>query len=564
MSRSDNAIRGLPGYHVDANTVREPVGIMEFKKQAPRKSEGAILAHSLPLKDRRLRKGKKLDADDVMALEAGDYTSVTVAIPEEDDISEDDAAFALANAITGDLVRADSPVMGRSNIWSDDFGLLVLDEAALNEINQVHESLTIATLKPYSVVTRSQMIATVKVIPYAVRRDIMQECLHRAASGHDIVQVRPFAPHAIGLVQTSIGKPKEGLLDKTRKVLSQRLRNLNSHIACEIRCGHDEADVLAALGDIKANGIDMIILSGASAVVDRRDILPAAIIAAGGNLVHYGMPVDPGNLLLLAEIDALPVVGMPGCARSPKFNGFDMILERLIAKIPVSANDIMKMGVGGLLSEIDARPQPRVSGVAVKKARKIAAIVLAAGESKRMGAENKLLVEFHGQPMIEHTVQNISSPLIDAILVVIGKDGNAIKSILGKYDLEYVENINYADGLSSSIICGLNQLDDGTEAALMVLGDMPMIPSTCLERLISAFDPGSGREICVPVYQGKRGNPVLWSRRFFHEMMQLEGDHGAKQLLYKYEDFVKEVQMPDAGVLLDFDTRASLEDFKLP
>ena len=104
---------------------------------------------------------------------------------------------------------------------------------------------------------------------------------------------------------------------------------------------------------------DALIAFGASAITDRRDVIPAAIEAIGGRIERFGMPVDPGNLLLLAERHGMPIIGAPGCARSPKENGFDWVLQRVLAGVPIHDADIRAMGVGGLLMEIASRPQPR-------------------------------------------------------------------------------------------------------------------------------------------------------------------------------------------------------------
>ncbi len=539
---------------------------MEFEKRTPEESEGAILAHSLPLKNHRLRKGAVLTDADIRDLVAEGYAFIRVAIPGQDDMVEDDAALSLAMALQGERVRVERPLMGRCNLWAESYGLLVLEHDILDTINLVHESMTVATLKPFAIVSDSQLLATVKAIPYAVATDVIRKCHDILAQHPAAIRVRPFQRYSVGLIQTSLGTPKDDLLDKTRTVLSNRLHNLNSSIGWEVRCQHEEEALVSAIHELRQQGVDMMVISGASAVVDRRDVIPSAITAVGGAVRHYGMPVDPGNLLLLAGVDDIPVLGMPGCARSPKYNGFDMVLERLIAGLDVSARDIMSMGVGGLLNEIGTRPQPRVTthaAAVASKARKITALVLAAGESKRMGDDNKLLLEFGGRPMIAHTLENLVNSCIDDILVITGKDEDRIRLALGQYDLEFVHNACYADGISTSIICGLNRLDDNSEAVLVVLGDMPMISSECLERLVTSLDPEGGCEICVPVYDGKWGNPVLWSRRFFQEMMHLDGDHGARHLLYKHAEVVKEVEMPDAGVLMDFDTRESLSDLQL-
>src|SRR6202011_4010190 len=140
--------------------------------------------------------------------------------------------------------------------------------------------------------------------------------------------------------------------------------------------------VRALEGSLKS-GAELVIVFGASAIADKRDVIPAAVEAIGGRIEHFGMPVDPGNLLLIGEARNRPVLGAPGCARSPKENGFDWVLMRLLAGLPVGRGDINGMGVGGLLMEIVTRPQPREEPS--PSGKRTAALLLAAGRSTRMG-----------------------------------------------------------------------------------------------------------------------------------------------------------------------------------
>ena len=348
-------------------------------------------------------------------------------------------------------------------------------------------------------------------------------------------------------------------------MLSQRLRRLNSNIVEEIHCQHDSDEVTKAIKRLQENHVDMVIISGATAVADRNDVIPSAIVNCGGEIIHFGMPVDPGNLLLLGKCYEKYVLGMPGCARSPKFNGFDIVLDRLIADVPVTSRDIMQMGLGGLLKEISDRPQPRMMQSAknkMKKINKVTAIVLAAGQSHRMGDENKLLMKIDDYPMVEHVAKILNESCLDKIIVVTGFESKQIKSALNGYDVMFIDNPDYEQGLSTSLIAGLRSVDEMTDAVIICLGDMPMITSTGIKQLIDEFNPEGGREICVPTYQGKRGNPILWSRRFINEMLQLEGDVGAKHLLFSYDDVVHEVSIQDSGVLLDFDTKETISNYQ--
>jgi molybdenum cofactor cytidylyltransferase len=160
------------------------------------------------------------------------------------------------------------------------------------------------------------------------------------------------------VVSTLLPGLKSSVVAKTLKVLEQRLAPSGGAIAWETRVAHRTGALADALEAAKGQG-DIVIVFGASAITDRRDVVPTAIEAIGGRIEHFGMPVDPGNLLLIADIDGKPVIGAPGCARSPKENGFDWVLQRLIAGVPIGRREIQRMGVGGLLMEIATRPQPR-------------------------------------------------------------------------------------------------------------------------------------------------------------------------------------------------------------
>jgi molybdenum cofactor cytidylyltransferase len=306
----------------------------------------------------------------------------------------------------------------------------------------------------------------------------------------------------------------------------------------------------------------LILLFGASAIVDRNDVIPRSLVAAGGEIVHLGMPVDPGNLLMLGKLGRTPVIGVPSCARSPKINGFDWVLERTMAGIELQARDIMDMGVGGLLMEIPSRPAPREgTEPKPKQAAQIAAVVLAAGKSTRMGS-NKLLKPVNGTPMIRQTVETVLQSRASPVVVVTGHDAGHLKQALKGLDVVLVDNPHFAQGLSTSLAAGVGSLPASADGALMVLGDMPLVPAATLNKLISAFDPQEGRSICVPVYQGERGNPVLWGRQHFGELAGIKGDRGAKVLLVVNSDHVVEVPVGNEGVLTDFDTPDSLARLK--
>jgi molybdenum cofactor cytidylyltransferase len=327
---------------------------------------GATLAHSLQLAPRKkLRKGHLLTAGDLDAIRGAGIAEITVAIPEPDDMMEDSAAGYIADVFALDGFRREDVGTGRVNFHAIADGVFTVDPDRIDALNRVDPAITLATLPNYSHVRAGQMIATVKIIPFSVGGALVEKAAARVKAP-DTVRVHPFREGLkVAMIQTRVKGTKATVLDKTWKVTKVRLEELHAELVDESRTDH----AVAALAEEITAQIavaDMVLIFGASAVTDRRDVVPQAIYQAGGKILHVGMPVDPGNLLVLGEISGKPVIGAPGCARSPKENGFDWVLQRLCANIAVTAEDIVGMGVGGLLMEIPIRPHPRETASPVR------------------------------------------------------------------------------------------------------------------------------------------------------------------------------------------------------
>ncbi|RJF83827.1 4-diphosphocytidyl-2C-methyl-D-erythritol kinase [Azospirillum cavernae] len=541
---------------------------MRFGSLPLDEAEGAILAHSLRRDGLSFKKGRRLSAEDVAALrKAGVETVVAVALDPQD-VGEDAAAARVARAVVGDSrlgggVTVAAPFTGRVNIFAASRGLLRLDPARIDAINLIDESVTIATLPDFAVVEPGQMLATVKIIPFAAPESIIAQAEELANAGSPPLTVAAFRPLSVGLIQTRLPGVKDSVLDKTVAVTRERVEALGGSLVIETRCAHDETDLAACVQAFPA--VDLLLIAGASAITDRRDVLPASIARAGGVVEHFGMPVDPGNLLLLARLGDIPVLGLPGCARSPKLNGFDWVLQRIAAGVPPTRQDVMRMGVGGLLAEIPSRPLPR-AGTAptpeAPRAQRVTALVLAAGRSSRMGGTNKLLADVGGAPLVARAVDAALASQADTVIVVTGHQGEAVAAALAGKPVRFVHNPHFADGLSASLRVGLAAVPADADAVVVCLGDMPRVAAGVIDRLIAAYNPLEGRAICVPTTHGKQGNPVLWDRGYFTEMAGLTGDSGAKRLIGQHADQLCEVSVDDAGVLYDVDTPDLLAQFR--
>ena len=337
---------------------------MKFGTIAVADALGTVLAHSVKLAGGALKKGAVLGPAEIKRLAAAGVTTVVAARLAADDIAENVAAARIATALAGEQVEIGGATTGRVNLHARQAGLLMLDAARIHAANRVHEGLTIATLLPDAPVEEGQMLATVKIIPYSVPAKALAEVI-AALGALPALRVAPWRGIRAALLMTSLSGTSDSILAKMRGAVLGRLGPLGGSLVAEQVVLHEEGAVTTALRALLAGAErpQLILVSGIAATVDRGDVVPAAVLAAGGRVLHAGMPVDPGNLLLLGELadaaGSCPLIGIPTCARSPKLNGFDFVLRRYAAGETVAREDIMAMGVGGLLTEIETRPMLR-------------------------------------------------------------------------------------------------------------------------------------------------------------------------------------------------------------
>ena len=328
---------------------------MRFGPLPLSQAEGAILAHSVALSDGRLRKGCTLGPREIALLQASGRTEVIAARLDPEDLHEDAAALAIARALVPDTVVAGldlRPVgTGRVNLHARAAGVVEVDADRVNALNAVDPMVTLATVPRWQRVGAGEMVATVKIIAYGVAESSV-----RAACdvGAEALRLRPTRLRRVALVETHAETTAKTLgVD----AITQRLAALGAGLCSHLHSPHREADLAAVLAEV--TDAELILILTASATSDPHDVAPSAVRKAGGHIERFGMPVDPGNLLFIGNLNGTPVIGLPGCARSPALNGADWVMERLICGVAVTSADIAGMGVGGLLKEIPTRGRLR-------------------------------------------------------------------------------------------------------------------------------------------------------------------------------------------------------------
>ena len=336
---------------------------MKFEPVPLSEAKGKILGHNIAGSDGRrlLRKGKPLTDADLDHLRALGRASVYVARMEADDVDENTAARRVADAVRGPGLHTPGVSYGRANLLSNEAGLFRVDVERLTRLNECN-GITLATFMNHSPVHARQIVATVKIIPYALSESVVSEAEAIGSGSRPIVRVDAIQSRAVGMIlsgSTSI----HARLVSDFSPLQERIEKLGSLIdRTDFVALDDEADE-TVLADILQQqisaGVRLILLAGETAIMDAHDIVPRAVERAGGRVESVGAPVDPGNLLMLAYIGDVPIVGAPGCARSRKINIVDWILPRLLAGDRLTRRDIIELGHGGLLQDVWERGLPR-------------------------------------------------------------------------------------------------------------------------------------------------------------------------------------------------------------
>jgi molybdenum cofactor cytidylyltransferase len=311
---------------------------------------GHILRHNIARPDgrRAFAKGHHITATDVPKLRDLGLSEVRVAILDPSDVHEDIAAKRLAAVVAGSGVLARPPASSRVNLWAAVDGVLHVDVQALWRINAI-DGLTIATLPQHRFVRARQRIATIKIIPFAVPEHDLQQAVALISPENPVLEVQAVRSMAVGVVLVGSAAVQSRIEESVYPAIASRVQELGSHVLAMQYVPSDEQIIADALLSLRDQGAELLIVAGETSIMDRDDVTPQGIRLAGGRIEHYGAPVEPGNLLLLAYLDEIPVLGAPGCVRSRDTNIVDLLLPRLLAGEHLDRLAIIALGHGGLL-----------------------------------------------------------------------------------------------------------------------------------------------------------------------------------------------------------------------
>ncbi len=468
-------------------------------------AEGAILAHSQPLASGKLPKGHRLQSADLVRLTAEGVTSVIACRLDPGDLAEDEAAERLASAIRSKGHSRSPASTGRVNFYASENGLFLANKVLVDRFNGIDPAITLACLADRREVRTGDLVATIKIIPLAVSGASVEAAAALLLEG-SAFEVAAYRARSVHLVATQLPSLKPSVMDKTARVLEARLAISGSKLVSERRVAHAAEEVAEAIrvalrdGQNDSQDPPLIVVFGASAVADAEDVIPSAIQRAGGVVDQVGLPVDPGNLLVLGHVGVVPVIGAPGCARSPKENGFDWVLNRILADHPPDRAEMTGWGVGGLLMEIPSRPLPRLAATAEANPAALGLVVLAAGRASRMGegGRHKLLAEFEGEALVRRSVRQAVEADVGPVTVVTGHRSNEVADALSGLKARVLENPDFATGMASSLKAGLAAIEaDGLPGMMVLLADMPNVSAADITALVRTYAKSGARRSSV-------------------------------------------------------------------
>ncbi|TIR40273.1 MAG: 4-diphosphocytidyl-2C-methyl-D-erythritol kinase, partial [Mesorhizobium sp.] len=239
---------------------------MKFGPIAIDEAEGAVLAHATTAGERRFRKAHRLNGEDVAALKAAGISEVVVAVLAPDDLGEDAAAEKIALSMSHRNVETKPAATGRVNLHAEAAGVFTVDAKMIDAINAIDPAITIATLAQHAPVEAGQMVATVKIIPFAVAASLV-DAVARICAGGEICAVNAYRPVNVGVIQTTLPGLKPSVLDKTLRVTEARLARSGGRLKAERRTPHD-VTLVAEAASALARDNDMVVIFGASALAD--------------------------------------------------------------------------------------------------------------------------------------------------------------------------------------------------------------------------------------------------------------------------------------------------------
>ncbi|NLT96479.1 MAG: molybdopterin-binding protein [Clostridia bacterium] len=326
---------------------------------------GMILCHDITeivpgkVKGRAFKKGHIVRQEDIPKLLNLGKERLYVWEMNENVIHEDEAAIRIAKAVAGPVVNITEPSEGKVELKSDITGLLKINTLALEEINDINE-IVVASIHSNQMVKKGEKLAGCRVVPLIIDKKKIEEVERIAQLYFPLFEVKPLKSFKVGVVTTGSEVYHGRIEDKFGPVIRRKVEEMGSRFLRQIFANDNVTMIAEGIQQLISEGAELIITTGGMSV-DPDDVTPAGIRAAGGKVVVYGAPVLPGSMFMLAYIDDVPVLGLPGCVMYHRTTVFDLIFPRILAGEKITRKDVTRLAHGGLCKVCDPCTYPHCS-----------------------------------------------------------------------------------------------------------------------------------------------------------------------------------------------------------
>ncbi len=530
-------------------------------------AEGLILANDIELKSSIIKKGTKLSSSNISSLKLAGLETISCYKPNKNDIDAKTAIGMVAAAITGNNTAYILNDDGYCHIFAEKNGIIDIDEVRINRFNNSHPDIFINTIKKDEIVKKDDLLAVIRIIPYLINIDEVNNTIHTNTGQGSLISVADFNIKTTTLIQTTMPDTEEQLTSSTKIYLEELLLKADCKLKSDIKCEHNSEDIANSIYTAINQGAEFIIISPAKPTYGKSDIIPTALKESAIDIYKIHIPVETGfDTILAYKGKRIPVIQIPHNYHLGNNDTINKLICKLISKQKFNIEDITQLGFGSLSIKSNITNKTKselLSGTSTKAKGKstIAAIILAAGRGTRMGGNNKLLHEINDEPLFLQSIKSALKSKASPIIVVTGFEADRTEEYLRAYDVVILRNTGYKMGIKTSIDLALSSLPHSVDGALLIPADMPGITTEHIDKLIKSFKPNKKEALCISEFEGVKKNPILWPRNLFADANLIPDNSHLRPVFLEHTDYTKAVKTKNELDIIDINTPGDLIDY---
>lgn len=541
---------------------------MKVKEERTLGAEGLILANDIELAKTTIKKGQKLTSSNVSALRSAGIETISCYKADKNDIDAKTAIGMITAAVAGTNTAYMLNDEGYCHIFAETNGIINIDEIRISRFNNSHQDIFINTIKKDEIVKKNDLLAVVRIIPYLINIDEVNNTIHANTGQGALISINSFDIKTATLIQTTMPDTEEQLTSSAKINLEDMLAKTSCKLKSSVECEHNSEDLANTIYSAINQGSEFIIISPAKPTYGKSDIIPTALKESGIDIYKIHIPIETGYDTILAyKGKKIPVVQIPYNYHLGNNDAINKLICKLISKQKFNLEDVSSIGFGSLsiTSNMSSDNSRELLSATTKKSKgenTIAAVILAAGRGTRMGGNNKLLQEINDEPLFLQSIKSALQSKCSPVIVVTGFEANTMEEYLRAYDVVVLRNTAYKMGIRTSIDLALSTLPNSVDGAILLPADIPGITTKHIDKMIKAFKPEKKAALCVSEYDGIKKNPILWPRNLFNDANLIPDNSHLRPVFMEHTDYTKIIKTTNEFDVTDINSPGDLIDYK--